>query len=207
MKEQEKAHVRTGEEPIQMDEVVHAHEEQTPEVIPAHHEPSLFPLRDINATVIERVGRALVPLFIALLALGLIAMNEPSIPSVVETSQFPPGSVLATLDTDFEGRDYDVPFRDGVEETTIWVWDFAAEDGDWVQLLFNGQPLGPAFMILNAPQQFRVPVGGSLEVLGIRDGGGGITYAVNFPEKDLSFRNAVRPQTGNTYRLHRDGEP
>lgn len=57
----------------------------------------------------------------------------------------------------------------------LYVWDYAAEDGDYVQVIVNGSPLGDPFMITNTPVTFTVPTVGEVEILGTRDGGSFIT--------------------------------
>lgn len=172
-------------------------------------EPSLFPIQTIRPSIMGHVARALVPLTIAFILIGVLSDYDAGSSEVTYGNHLlKPGTVLATLDTEQPGKRHTLRFPRDTKETSLLIWDYAAEDGDWVQLFFEGEPLGPPFMIENAPKTFRVPVGGTFEVLGVRDGGGGITYAVHFPDLRMSVRNGTGAEQRNTYHLlHRDGEP
>lgn len=68
-----------------------------------------------------------------------------------------------------------------------WVelWDFASEDGDIVKISSAGYSVDVP--IAKAPQRFAVPVDGSLmlTIVGIRDGGGGITLGIHSDAEPL----------------------
>lgn len=171
-------------------------------------EPSLFPLATARPSFMGRVGRAILPLVVA--AVLLYVLSPFDVGGLDWTSgddMLKPGTVLATWDTEESGLNHNVWFPSDIDVARVVIWDYAEEDGDWVQLLFNGQPLGQAFMIQHEPQSFMVPVDGTLEVLGIRDGGGGITYGITFSERRLSILNGTSVQLSNRYLLYRDGEP
>jgi hypothetical protein len=111
--------------------------------------------------------------------------------------------------------DYNVTFRsegdasDGQEKRTIelLVWDYAAVDGDYIQVFYNGNAFGDAFMIKHSPQAFHlnvtpgVPV--TLQIKGIKDGGGGITYAAMFQYKQhhATYYNRAPVAGSNAYTI------
>lgn len=67
--------------------------------------------------------------------------------------------------------------RPDVHLVYVTVWDDVAEDGDIVTLRSHGMTLQVA--LTNVPQQFVIPVSGTgLDMDGVRDGGGGITVAI-----------------------------
>ncbi len=125
------------------------------------------------------------------------------------------GTRLLEADGDqLSGRDYDVTIQDqggtGGQpggSVNLYVWDYAAEDGDYVQVIFNGKPLGDAFMIKHAAKIIPldivpgVPV--KLQVKGVKDGGGGITYAAMFHYKQHHFTyfNMAPMGGNNTYTI------
>ncbi len=114
-----------------------------------------------------------------------------------------PGSILLSSDTKIESKDYDLKFPLNMGETSILIWDFAAEDGDEVAIKTNGV-VQNGFVITNSPKEFTVPIG-EVEILGKKDGaGGGITYAVNFPDLSRSIANSVKINGSNLYRLTYD---
>lgn len=82
------------------------------------------------------------------------------------------------------------------------VWDYAAEDGDMVSVIIDGKPVGPSFTIMHSPHTIKVPKGTNVEVVGTHDGGGGITYAINFPEIQKTILNGLTAGETNNYYLN-----
>lgn len=114
------------------------------------------------------------------------------------------GTRLMEKDDNYIGGDLTITHNSDSEETKIWVWDYAAEDGDYVQIIVNGVPLGDAFMIKNKPVSFVVPSTGEIQVLGIKDGGGGITYGVYYGLNQMTYFNGMREGGNNLYTLVAD---
>lgn len=114
------------------------------------------------------------------------------------------GTVLATKDENFQAKDYVIVHKSDAKETKIWVWDYAAEDGDYVQILVNGTPITDAFMIKNKPREIIVPASGDVQIKGIRDGGGGITYAVRYEINGTSYFNGAGIDEFNSYTLKKE---
>lgn len=114
------------------------------------------------------------------------------------------GTVLAKKDENFQAKDYVIAHKSDAKETKIWIWDYAAEDGDYVQILVNGTPISDAFMIKNKPREFTVPTSAEVQIKGIRDGGGGITYAVRYEINGTSYFNGADVGEYNTYTLKRE---
>jgi len=113
------------------------------------------------------------------------------------------GTRLLSNDETMTARDIGITHSYHNENTSIWIWDFAAEDGDYVQIIVNGIPLGDAFMIRHRPVQLTVPSVGEIQVLGIRDGVGGITYAIHFGLNGTTYFNAAPVGDHNTFTLIR----
>jgi hypothetical protein len=111
------------------------------------------------------------------------------------------GTILLSKDQNTEAKDYTITHKANAKETKIWVWDYAAEDGDYVQVLVNGAPSGEAFMIKNKPREITVPSVGAVQIKGIKDGGGGITYAVRYEINGTSYFNGTPEGQLNTYTL------
>lgn len=111
------------------------------------------------------------------------------------------GIILLSKDENAEAKDYTITHKSGAKDTKIWVWDYAGEDGDYVQVLVNGAPIGDAFMIKHKPKELTVPAAGKVQIKGIRDGGGGITYAVRYDINGTSYFNGTPEGELNTYTL------
>ena len=114
------------------------------------------------------------------------------------------GAVLLTADEEMTSEDPTIVHNSKEDKTKIWVWDYAAEDGDYVQVLVDGTPISESFMIKNKPREFTVPTVGEIQVKGIRDGGGGITYAIRYEMNSTTYFNGTPEGEANTYTLIRE---
>ncbi len=131
-------------------------------------------------------------------------------------NNLPTGTRLLAVDAVREPKDYTIYLKDqGIiteqqdnKSIEIFVWDYAAVDGDYVQLFYNGVAISDAFMINHTPRLFKLDLGiamtNLLQVKGIKDGGGGITYAVLIKGNtgERSFYNAAPLNQVNTYTLN-----
>jgi len=115
----------------------------------------------------------------------------------------PVGTILLSEDQNIGQEDYTITHQSDQDETRIWIWDYAAEDGDYVQVLVNGIPVTEPFMIKNRPKEIQVPATGDVQIKGIRDGGGGITYAVHYELNNTNYFNTAPEGEFNTYTLIR----
>lgn len=111
------------------------------------------------------------------------------------------GTILLSKDENAQAQDYTITHESNANDTKIWVWDYAGEDGDYVQVLVDDAPLGEAFMIKHKPKEIVVPAVGKVQIKGIRDGGGGITYAVRYDVNGTSYFNGTPEGELNTYTL------
>ncbi|OWV05567.1 hypothetical protein SAMN05720766_13026 [Fibrobacter sp. UWH9] len=89
------------------------------------------------------------------------------------------------------------------KSTKVHIWDYAAEDGDYVQLKVDGVAITEPFMIHHKQVSFDVPAESKVEVVGIRDGGGGITYAIRYDVNGTVYLNGMGIGGSNTYTLTR----
>lgn len=81
------------------------------------------------------------------------------------------GTILLRDDQNIGEQDYTIQHSFGGDEAKLWIWDYAAEDGDYVQVLVDGLPTSEPFMIRHKPKAMTVPTVGTIQVKGIRDGG------------------------------------
>lgn len=114
------------------------------------------------------------------------------------------GTKLMSKDDNYMGEDLTITHNSADDDTTIWVWDYAAEDGDYVQIIIDGTPIGDPFMIKNKPVSFKVPAEGEIQVLGTKDGGGGITYGVYYELNQTTYFNGMKQGGSNIYTLIRE---
>lgn len=114
------------------------------------------------------------------------------------------GKILMSEDKKLEGKDMTITHNSKDVETKIHVWDYAAEDGDYVQILVDGKSLGDPFMIKNRPVTFTVPAVGKVQVKGTRDGGGGITYGIYYEVNGTSYFNGMNAGGDNVYTLKKE---
>lgn len=120
------------------------------------------------------------------------------------STQLPIGVRILTDDENLAGQDLTITHSSPSDESKIHIWDYAAEDGDYVQVLVNGFALGDPFMIKNKPVVYTVPTTGEIQVLGTRDGGGGITYAVHYEVNGTTYFNGTDVGDGNLYTMIRE---
>ncbi len=114
------------------------------------------------------------------------------------------GTRLLSKDEKYIGGDLTITHKSNDDETTMYIWDYAAEDGDYVQVIIDGVPMGEPFMIKNKPISFKVPTVGVVQVKGTRDGGGGITYGVYYEVNGTTYFNGMNIGEDNTYTLVRE---
>lgn len=120
------------------------------------------------------------------------------------SSQLAIGTRILEDDEMINERDVTVKHNSSQETTKIHVWDYAAEDGDYVQVLVDGVAITEPFMIKNKPVVFTVPATGTVEVLGVRDGVGGISYAVHYEINGTTYLNTAGIDKKNIYTLIRE---
>lgn len=115
------------------------------------------------------------------------------------------GVILTSLDDNagLTARDFDIEMKQGTESSRALIWDFAAEDGDYVTVTANGVVVADNIMIKNKPVAIDIPIPSVVEVIGITDGGGGITYGVKFPGalENSAYFNAADEGSTNVYTL------
>nr|WP_232243118.1 hypothetical protein [Paenibacillus sp. GSMTC-2017] len=113
------------------------------------------------------------------------------------------GTTLTTTDetADLEPRDYEIAMKKDTTTSRMLIWDFAAEDGDFVTVKVDGVVLATNIGILHKPMAFNIPVPSKVEIIGVKDGGGGITYGVKFPgaAQNSVYFNATPVGSANVY--------
>lgn len=114
------------------------------------------------------------------------------------------GTRLMESDDHYIGGDITIAHSSNMEKTRIWVWDYADEDGDYVQIIVDETPMGEPFMLRNKPVSFIVPAEGEVQILGAWDGGDGITYAVYYELNQTTYFNGMRQGGSHRYTLVRE---
>lgn len=96
-------------------------------------------------------------------------------------------------------RDFEVTVDESGGDAKMLIWDFNSEDDDEVQILVNGQPLKEKLILANNPAAISIPVPSTVMIRGLKDHGGGISYAVKFPNDKITYYNVVSVNAKNTY--------
>jgi hypothetical protein len=115
------------------------------------------------------------------------------------SSKIAPGVQLMSNDEIGSSKDYVIKVKTNQRYLKLYIWDYAAEDGDFVQICINGTAKDEPFMIRNDVKVFTVPSNCKLEVKGTKDAGGGITYAVYIEETAETYFNTAPLNGNNTY--------
>ena len=189
------------------------HTPTTPEYEPSGYtaEPKI---RKKHKTMADRKLKATGLVLMALFAVSIflapssasVNTSEEAVQAVESgmSTQLPIGVRILTDDENLAGQDLTITHSSPSEESKIHIWDYAAEDGDYVQVLVDGVAIGDPFMIKNKPVVYTVPTTGEIQVLGTRDGGGGITYAVHYEVNGTTYFNGTDVGDGNLYTLIRE---
>ena len=114
------------------------------------------------------------------------------------------GTILSTSDSDNVKtfKTWTINHNFNESQSRMWIWDYAAEDGDYVQVVVNGTPVSEPFMIKHKPVEFLIPSNAIVQIRGIHDGDGkGITYGIHFEVNDTTICNRTVPEGANTYTL------
>lgn len=164
----------------------------------------------------REVGKRLLllaSLFLILVLIGcIILLIYNSIPTVenkeviqiTETGMSKdthPGKIVMSNDQVLSQRDFKIIVGSKTKQITISIWDFAAEDGDVVQIIDNGNPIDEGITLMHNAKTVTVPINGKVEVKGIKDGGGGITYALYVKETGETYFNNAPINGVNTYTI------
>ncbi|MEK3916340.1 hypothetical protein [Paenibacillus sp. FSL H7-0331] len=100
-----------------------------------------------------------------------------------------------------QARDFNISGLTRGVSTRMLIWDFNSEDHDIVQILVDGKIIQDSIVLTNTPVAFTVPVPGVITIKGIQDQGGGLAYAVKFPQTRFTCFNIVAVNGVNTYTL------
>lgn len=111
------------------------------------------------------------------------------------------GTVLMSKHVPLGSKDFSVKVSQSKQDLQILIWDYAVEDGSYVQVLFNGSPITDPFQLKNSPQRVWVPRGGKLQIKGSKAGASSINYALQFPDTGDTYFNQVSLDGVNTYTI------
>lgn len=100
-----------------------------------------------------------------------------------------PGQIMLSKDQVIPKKDYDISLSTTDTTMEIALWDYAEEDGDSIQISFNGQPVSNSFQLKNSPKTFSIPTKGKLEIKATKDGSNGITYALYISKTKKTYFN------------------
>ncbi|MFP7297030.1 hypothetical protein [Neobacillus niacini] len=99
-----------------------------------------------------------------------------------------------------EARDFEVTNAGGDGgEARMLIWDFNKVDLDEVAVLVDGVPVKEKLILSENAAAISIPVPSTVTVRGVKDLGGGISYAVKFPNNDTTYFNVVAAGQNNTY--------
>lgn len=110
--------------------------------------------------------------------------------------------IVGTMDDmSLPSRDYTIEMGQDADSNRVLIWDFAAEDGDVVTIMADGVLIAENIQIMHKPFVFYVPAPSVVEIIGVKDGGGGITYAVKIPGAvgNKVYFNAADVGSSNAY--------
>jgi hypothetical protein len=113
-----------------------------------------------------------------------------------------PGTIMLTKDQVVPQKNHIVAVNTKDANMEISLWDFAEEDGDSIQILFNGQPISNSVQLKNAPKTVSIPTKGTLQIKGVKNGVSSITYAIYIPKTKKTYFNSVSLDGTNVYTIN-----
>lgn len=131
-----------------------------------------------------------------------IKFNTVQIKEILElgsSTQITAGMILAKNDIEMEARDIIISHKSKKSTTILEIWDFAYEDGDAIQVFIDDEAITEEIKLLNEAIEIEVPTIGIVEVRGVIDGGGGITYAVYCELDETTYLNTAPIDGSNKY--------
>lgn len=163
-------------------------------------------------TMTSRIYRFLIGWVALLTFLGTMAFTSSSTIDAQIASKGYAVNVVAgyTMDVAADNvvslmpQDYIVEVNSDADMGRMLIWDFAAEDGDVVQIEVNGQIVMNSVPIRNEPVMIEIPFPSTVRIIGLRDGQGGITYGVKFPGNTSGqvYFNVAPEGEANTYTVN-----
>lgn len=121
------------------------------------------------------------------------------------STQVTSGTILSHQDNPVEVRNVYIIHSSGSRNAVLYIWDWASEDGDSVIVTADDEVILEETIIRNEPQRIVVPATGTVEVHGMHDGGGGITYAVYCSLDETTYTNIAPLGGSNRYIFTRKG--
>lgn len=99
-----------------------------------------------------------------------------------------------------EAQDFEVSNagQDGGNARML-IWDFNLEDFDEVAIFVDGQPVRDRIILTDDAYAISIPVPSIVTISGLKDNGSGISYAVKFPNNEMTYFNTVAVGQSNTY--------
>jgi len=101
-------------------------------------------------------------------------------------------------------QDYTILHTSKDYDTRIWIWSYADEGADYVQVIINNEPSTEEFLLRNKPYKMIVPMNATVQIKGVRGRESGITYAIRYEVNEKSYLNSVSVGEMNTYILKRE---
>jgi hypothetical protein len=129
-------------------------------------------------------------------------VDATEILSTGTSTSFAPDTILDADSVYQNSTDYQVKVDDGIGELTMSIWDYSKEDGDYVTVLVNKEPVTESFLLRNKSIDIKIPKDANIQVVGVKDGDKkGIHYAVYFAQNRQTYLNVVTVGASNTYQV------
>lgn len=162
-----------------------------------------------GAGVFDYIKSAVLPLCFAAVAIVVMAVNlDANANYRVYYGKLVPGSFIngpgelfSKQDEEVRSQDYVINIPSGQTSIEAQIWDYAAEDGDSVVILKGDEEFGTTLELTNEPINITLETDANLRIVGARDNGDSINYAIYFPILDRFVLNTVYVDSINHYQL------
>ncbi|MDR6121320.1 hypothetical protein QFZ87_000917 [Bacillus sp. SLBN-46] len=103
------------------------------------------------------------------------------------------------VNSDIVSKDFSVGVNDSGGTARMLIWDFNKEDLDEVQISVNGEAVKEKLILTKEAAAISIAVPSTVTIKGLKDHGGGISYAVKFPNNKQTYFNVVTNGASNSY--------
>ena len=164
-------------------------------------------------------GGLIMVLVVVLIAIGVILIQSNMRKNNLDTSESAKnalankmsttlllGAVLLEEDEDLGYEDIDVKHISSSESAKVWIWDYAKNDKDVIQLALDGEIIADEIVLSNNPTELTIPANGLLRMTALDGKGDGVTYAIRFQINGTCYLGTLPQSESVDYTLARVDE-
>ncbi|MCY6485694.1 hypothetical protein OW763_15300 [Clostridium aestuarii] len=126
---------------------------------------------------------------------GIAAVNKGIVKNIT------PGTPMLKTDQQLSAKNYKIELNTKDSEMNIFIWDYANEDSDCIQVLVDNKPVSNTIELTHKPKVLKIPTKGKIEIKGLKDGDNGINYAMYLSTTKETYFNSTSINSSNVYTI------